>query len=196
MSWQVENIARYVLSLGPVHVNLAKLLLGSDILLSSLYSSVEVVVCTWTESRELGHPVKLCGIYGIYGHILIWYLWVPVRKKQVLLMYKCDTGGFRRATTFYRCPHTVYMKLHEATDHCTHATVYYKQGGLLPVYECYMGYIMLPSRLLFFLMYIQNLFLPLRESESADPDILPVYRMIPFSISCWTAFVHSTNNVV
>jgi len=85
MSWQVENIARYVLSLGPVHVNLAKLPLGSDILLSSLYSSVEVVVCTWTESRELGHPVKLCGIYGIYGHI--WYLWVPVRKKQVLLMY-------------------------------------------------------------------------------------------------------------
>jgi len=84
MSWQVENIARYVLSLGPVHVNLAKLPLGSDILLSSLYSSVEVVVCTWTESRELGHPVKLCGIYGIYGHI--WYLWVPVCKKQVLLM--------------------------------------------------------------------------------------------------------------
>jgi len=84
MSWQVENIARYVLSLGPVHVNLTKLPLGSDILLSSLYSSVEVVVCTWTESRELGHPVKLCGIYGIYGHI--WYLWVPVRKKQVLLM--------------------------------------------------------------------------------------------------------------
>ena len=88
MSWQVENIAQYVLSLGPVHVNLAKLPLGSDILLSSLYSSVEVVVCTWTESRELGHPVKLCGIYGIYGHI--WYLWVPVRKKQVLLMTLCE----------------------------------------------------------------------------------------------------------
>jgi hypothetical protein len=70
MSWQVENIARYVLSLGPVHVNFAKLPLGSDILLSSLCSSVEVVVCTQTESRELSHSRPSCETLWN-----LWHLW-------------------------------------------------------------------------------------------------------------------------
>src|SRR6267154_4394068 len=73
MSWQVENIARYVLSLGPVHINFAKLPLGSDILLSSLCSSVEVIVCTLTESHELSHSRPSCETLWNLWHL--WHLW-------------------------------------------------------------------------------------------------------------------------
>ena len=73
MSWQVENSARYVLSLGPVHVNFAKLPLGSDILLSSLCSSVEVIVCTLMESHELSHSRLSCETLWNLWHL--WHLW-------------------------------------------------------------------------------------------------------------------------
>ena len=88
MSWQVENIAWYVLNLGPVHVNFAKLLLGSDILLSSLCSSVEVTVCTLTESHELSHSRLSCETLWNLWHL--WHLWP----------YMVSIGSYTQKTGF------------------------------------------------------------------------------------------------